>query len=48
MNEMSSTIREILVKASESYGTMDAVRYKVKREKGSGKKETAVEARTYR
>lgn len=48
MNEMSSTIREILVKASEAYGPMDAVRYKIKREKGDGKKETAVEAKTYR
>ncbi|MDE7246467.1 MAG: long-chain fatty acid--CoA ligase, partial [Lachnospiraceae bacterium] len=48
MNEMSSTIREILVKSSEAYGTMDAVRYKAKREKGGGKKETVVEAKTYR
>lgn len=48
MNEMSSTIREILVKSSEAYGQMDAVRYKVKRENGGGKKETAVEAKTYR
>lgn len=48
MNEMSSTIREILVKSSEAYGSMDAVRYKVKQEKGNGKKETAVEAKTYR
>lgn len=48
MNEFSSTIREILVKASEAYGPQDAVRYKVKREKGDGKKETVVEARSYR
>ncbi len=48
MNEICSTIREILVKASEAYGPMDAVRYKVRREKGGGKKETAVESRTYR
>ena len=49
MNELCSTIREILVKSSEAYGSMDAVRYKVKREKrGGGKRETAVEARTYR
>lgn len=48
MNEFSSTIREILVKASEAYGPQDAVRYKVKREKGEGKKETVVEARSYR
>lgn len=48
MNEFSSTIREILVKASEAYGPQDAVRYKVKREKGDGKKETVVEDRSYR
>lgn len=48
MNEMCSTIREILVKSSEAYGSMDAVRYKVKQEKENGKKETAVEAKTYR
>lgn len=49
MNELCSTIREILVKSSEAYGSMDAVRYKVKREKkGGGKRETVVEARTYR
>lgn len=48
MNEFSSTIREILVKASEAYGPQDAVRYKAKRDKGGGKKETVVEAKTYR
>ena len=48
MNEFSSTIREILVKASEAYGPQDAVRYKAKRDKGNGKKETVVEAKTYR
>ena len=48
MNEFSSTIREILVKASEAYGSQDAVRYKAKRDKGNGKKETVVEAKTYR
>ena len=47
MNEFSSTIREILVKASESYGPQDAIRYKAKRDKGSGKKETVVVAKTY-
>ena len=48
MNELSSTIREILVKASEAYGPQDAVRYKAKRDKGNGKKETVVESKTYR
>ena len=48
MNELSSTIREILVKASEAYGPQDAVRYKTKRDKGNGKKETVVESKTYR
>lgn len=48
MNELSSTIRELLVKASEHYGAQDAVRYKAKREKSGGKKETVVEAKTYR
>ena len=47
MNELSSTIREILVKASEAYGPQDAVRYKAKRDKGNGKKETVVESKTY-
>lgn len=32
MVEMSSTIRELLVKAAEKYGPQDAIRYKVKRE----------------
>ena len=30
MNELRSTIYELLVKAEEAYGTQDAVRYKVK------------------
>ena len=47
MNVMSSTIRELLVRAAEAYGPQDAVRYKAKREKSGGKKETVVEAKTY-
>lgn len=47
MNIMSSTIRELLVRSAEQYGGQDAVRYKAKREKGGGKKETVVEAKTY-
>lgn len=48
MNEFSSTIREILVKASEAYGQQDAIRYKAKRDKGNGRTETVVKAKTYR
>lgn len=47
MNELRSTILELLVKAEEAYGTQDAIRYKVKSAGESGKKETKVEARTY-
>lgn len=47
MNELRSTIYELLVKAEESYGTQDAIRYKVKSAGEGGKKETKVEARTY-
>lgn len=48
MNTMSSTIKELLDKSAGQYGSMDAVRYKAKREKGGGKKETVVAAKTYR
>ncbi len=47
MNELRSTIKELLVKSAESYGEMDAVRYKVKCAAGSGKKETKVASKTY-
>lgn len=47
MNELRSTIYELLVKAEEAYGTQDAIRYKVKSAGEGGKKETKVEARTY-
>lgn len=47
MNELRSTIYELLVKAEESYGTQDAIRYKVKSAGEGGKKETKVETRTY-
>lgn len=47
MNELRSTIYELLVKAEEAYGTQDAIRYKVKSAGDGGKKETNVEARTY-
>lgn len=47
MNELRSTIYELLVKAEEAYGAQDAIRYKVKEAGESGKKETKVEAKTY-
>lgn len=47
MNELCSTIRELLVKAEKAYGSRDAVRYKVKCGDGSGKKAIKVEAKTY-
>lgn len=47
MNELRSTIYELLVKAEEAYGTQDAVRYKVKDAGQDGKKKTKVEAKTY-
>ncbi|MDE5932170.1 MAG: AMP-binding protein [Lachnospiraceae bacterium] len=47
MNELRSTIYELLTKAEEAYGVQDAIRYKVKSAGESGKKETKVEARTY-
>lgn len=47
MNELRSTIYELLVKAQEAYGPQDAIRYKVKGEGSNGKKETKVEAKTY-
>ena len=47
MIELRSTIYELLVKAEEAYGTQDAIRYKVKEDGQSGKKETKVAAKTY-
>ncbi|MEY8492684.1 AMP-binding protein [Lachnospiraceae bacterium 29-91] len=47
MNELRSTIYELLVKAEEAYGAQDAVRYKVKDAGEGGKKKTKVEAKTY-
>ncbi|MCI9189336.1 MAG: long-chain fatty acid--CoA ligase [Lachnospiraceae bacterium] len=47
MNELRSTIYELLVKAQEAYGPQDAVRYKVKEAGEGGKKETTVVSRTY-
>ena len=47
MNELRSTIYEILTEAEKAYGPQDAIRYKVKSVGESGKRETRVEARTY-
>ncbi|MGN0151243.1 MAG: AMP-binding protein [Wujia sp.] len=47
MDVLSSTIREILVKAESSYGSCDAFRYKVKQSDGEGKKSVAIEKKTY-
>lgn len=47
MNELRSTIYELLVKAEEAYGMQDAIRYKVKEAAQNGKRETKVAAKTY-
>ncbi len=47
MNELRSTIYELLVEAEKAYGSQDAIRYKVKSVGESGKKETKIEAKTY-
>lgn len=47
MNVVSSTIRELLVKSEEMYGSCDAFRYKVKQKNAEGKKDTIVESKTY-
>ncbi|MCM1258941.1 MAG: AMP-binding protein [Roseburia sp.] len=47
MQIKSSTIRALLVASEREFGGQDAIRYKAKAEKGGGKKETVVEAKTY-
>ena len=47
MDVMSSTIRELLVKAEQAYGAQDEFRYKVKTEDGEGGKKVAVAGKTY-
>lgn len=47
MDVLSSTIRELLVKAEAAYGTQDAFRYKIKQENAEGKKAVAIESKTY-
>lgn len=44
---VSSTIRDLLVKAEASYGTNDAFRFKVKTDGADGKKEVKIDSRTY-
>ena len=47
MDVLSSTIRQLLVKSETAYGSWDAFRYKVKQSGAEGKKEVAVEKKTY-
>ena len=47
MNQLRSTIYELLVEAEKAYGAQDVIRYKVKGAGEGGKKETRVEAKTY-
>ena len=47
MDVLSSTIRELLVKSEAAYGAQDTFRYKVKQSGAEGKKEVAVESKTY-
>lgn len=47
MNELRSTIYELLKKSQEAYGSRDAVRYKVKEAGEDGKKETKMVSKTY-
>lgn len=47
MDVLSSTIRDLLDKAEETYSSWDAFRYKVKKSDESGKKAVVVESKTY-
>lgn len=47
MDILSSTIRELLVKSEAEHGSWDAFRYKVKQSGAEGKKEVAIESKTY-
>lgn len=47
MNVLSSTIRSLLVKAEETYGSQDAFRFKTKNADENGKKSVSVESKTY-
>lgn len=47
MDNISSTIRDLLVKSEAAYGAQDAFRYKVKRSDAEGKKAVEIESKTY-
>ena len=47
MNELHSTIRELLVAAEKEFSSRDAIRFKVKSDDGSGKKAVKVAGKTY-
>ena len=47
MNICSSTLREIIVKSEAAFSSQDAFRYKVKQADETGKKATAIAAKTY-
>lgn len=46
MNELHSTIRELLVAAEKEFSSRDAIRFKVKSDDGSGKKAVKVAGKT--
>lgn len=47
MNELRSTIRELLVAAEQEFGEQDAFRYKVKSDVENGKKEVKIARKSY-
>ena len=47
MNELRSSIRELLVSAEQEFGDGDAFRYKAKDDDGNGKKEAKVVSKSY-
>lgn len=47
MNNISSTIRDLLVNAEAQFGSRDAFRYKVKGNDSEGKKSVNIESKTY-
>lgn len=44
MNDLSSTIREIIIKSEKTYGSWDAFRYKIRQSDSEGKKTVAVDS----
>ena len=47
MNELRSTIRELLVAAEQEFGGQDAIRYKVKDKDEDSKKQVKIESKSY-